>query len=200
MVQAAPACGACLLRRPPSAVSHCLAALDYQYPWDRLIARWKFDGESGWSAFWAALMWRDAAAQALWRQCGLVVPVPMGPAGLAQRGYNQAWELVKALRRLEAGPAAMGQALVRVRDTTEQHHLPRAERLRNLHGAFAAHPHAVAALAGTHVLLVDDVRTTGATLEAAAQTLLAVGAGRVSALVLARTPEPDGHASEPPSA
>lgn len=198
--QAMPVCGACLLRQPAPSVSHCVAALEYQFPWDRLIARWKFDGECGWSSFWAELMWQDPATQAVWRQCGLVVPVPMGPTGLAKRGYNQAWELVKALQRHDAGQAAMAQALVRVRDTTEQHHLPRAQRLRNLHGAFAAHPHAVAALTGTHVLLVDDVRTTGATLEAAAQALLAAGAARVSALVLARTPEPDDLAPPSPSA
>lgn len=186
-----PVCGACLLQQPPAAVTQCVTALDYRYPWDGLIARWKFGGETGWSDLWAGLMLADPAAQTLWRQCAFVVPVPMGPRGLARRGYNQAWELVKALQRHQPGPQSLAQGLVRLRETAEQHSLPRAERLRNLHGAMAAHPHAAVALVGTHVLLIDDVRTTGATLEAAAQALLAAGAGQVSALVLARTPEPD---------
>ena len=75
-----------------------------------------------------------------------------------------------------------------MRDTPDQHSLPRAQRLQNLRGAFAAHPQHRPNLAGAHVLLVDDVSTTGATLEAAAQALLDGGAARVHALVLARTP------------
>lgn len=184
-------CGACLMQQPPATVAQCVATLDYRYPWDGLIARWKFGGESGWSDFWAGLMLADPAAQALWDPRAFVVAIPMGPHGLARRGYNQAWELVKALHRRQPGPTPLAQGLVRLRETAEQHNLPRAERLRNLHGAMAVHPHAAVALRGAHVLLVDDVRTTGATLEAAAQALLAAGAGPVSALVLARTPEPD---------
>lgn len=185
-------CGGCVLRHPPSAVSRCVAALEYQFPWDRLIGRWKFNGEVGWSTFWAAHMLTRPDAMDLWHSSDAVVPVPIGPARLAQRGYNQSWELVKALQRHDQGPAAaLAQGLVRVRETVDQHSLPRAERLRNLQGAFAAHPQFASALTNAHVLLVDDVRTTGATLEAAAQALLQAGAARVSALVLARTPEPD---------
>ncbi|MCY1544724.1 comF family protein [compost metagenome] len=64
----------------------------------------------------------------------------------------------------------------------------RAARLRNLRGAFAAHPSHTHRLVGRHVLLVDDVTTTGATLQTAAQAVLHAGADRVSALVFARTP------------
>lgn len=191
MSQGNAVCGACLVQQPPASVSHCVAAVEYHYPWDRLIGRWKFKGDCGWSPFWAGLMLQPPEAKDLWGHCNVVVPIPIGPIGLARRGYNQAWELVKAMHRQQPGPMALPQGLVRLRETAEQHSLPRAERLRNLRGAFAAHPGAAAQLAQAHVLLVDDVRTTGATLEAAALALLDAGATEVSALVLARTPEPD---------
>jgi ComF family protein len=120
--------------------------------------------------------------------CDLVVPIPLTTARLASRGYNQAWELVKALRAAAPGELAQNDALVRLGETPDQHSLSREQRLRNLQGAFAAHPLHAARLAGARVLLVDDVTTTGATLHSAAQALLLAGAQQVSALVFARTP------------
>lgn len=183
-------CGACLTRRTPAPVHRCVAVLDYGYPWDGLIARWKFGAEAGWSGLWADLMLRDTQVLPLLHDSEVLVPVPIGQQRLADRGFNQAWELASALlrRTTTPRPRALVDALVRVRDTPDQHSLPRAQRLQNLRGAFAAHPQHGSTLAGTHVLLVDDVSTTGATLEAAAQALLDSGAARVQALVLARTP------------
>ncbi len=171
-------------------MQRCVAALDYGYPWDGLITRWKFGGEAGWSGLWADLMLRDAQVPPMLQASHWLVPVPVGPGRLAERGFNQAWELGSALLRRTnpPHPQALAEALVRVRDTPDQHSLPRAQRLQNLRGAFALHPQHGPALAGAHVLLVDDVSTTGATLEAAAQALLNGGAARVDALVLARTP------------
>ncbi len=187
----APLCGACLTRPTPSPVHACVAALDYAYPWDGLIGRWKFQGDTGWASTWARLMLRDPQALALWRSSALVVPVPLGPARLAERGHNQAWDLVRALHHRATGPSPrpLADALVRLRETPDQHSLPRAQRLQNLRGVFTAHPARRAALQGRAVLLVDDVSTTGATLEAAAQALREGGAEQVSALVLARTPQ-----------
>lgn len=183
-------CGACLTRQAPDPVHRCVAVLDYGYPWAGLIARWKFGADAGWSGLWADVMLRDAQVLPLLLDNHLLVPVPVAPSRLAERGFNQAWELACALLRRtpHPRPLALADALVRVRDTPDQHSLPRAQRLQNLRGAFAAHPQHGAALAGTQVLLVDDVSTTGATLEAAAQSLLDGGAARVQALVLARTP------------
>lgn len=82
----------------------------------------------------------------------------------------------------------MAEALVRVVEVPDQHRLAPAQRLRNLSGAFAVHPDQVPALAGAQVVLVDDVRTTGATLNSAAQALRQVGVTDIQALVLARTP------------
>jgi ComF family protein len=183
-------CGACQTRREPSALQRCVAVVDYAYPWDSLIARFKFRNEPGWASPLAGLMLRQPSAGELLRSCHLLVPVPVTPRRLAERGYNQAWELAKALLRQASAPPlpALPEALVRVRETADQHALPRAQRLHNLRGAFAAHPQHLPRLAQAHVLLVDDVTTTGATLQAAAQALLLGGAAQVSALVLARTP------------
>lgn len=185
-------CGACRTRTTPALVRSCVAAVDYIYPWDGLIARFKFRGEPGWARPMAALLLKNPEAVALLQTCDLTVPVPLTPARLASRGYNQSWELVKALHR--AAPNASGRhnntlpdALVRLGEVPDQHSLTREQRMRNLQGVFAAHPLRTAQLAGTHVLLVDDVTTTGATLHSAAQALLHAGAQHVSALVFART-------------
>lgn len=186
-----PLCGACLTRPTPAALHACAAAVDYAYPWDGLIARFKFRQEPGWAGPFARRMLQAPQAGALLSSCDLLAPVPLTPARLAGRGYNQAWELVKALRRASTPAArapALAEALVRLTETPDQHSLPREQRLRNLQGVFAAHPLHAPRLHGRHVLLVDDVTTTGATLQAAAQALRQAGAVRVSALVFARTP------------
>jgi ComF family protein len=186
---AASLCGACLAQAAPRALHACAAAVDYAYPWDDLITRFKFRGEPGWAGPFAHQMLRTPRATEWLSQCSLLVPVPVTATRLAERGYNQAWELVKALqRRGNPDAPAMADALVRLVETPDQHSLTREQRLRNLQGVFAAHPLRAAQLQGMHVLLVDDVSTTGATLQAAAQALAQAGAARVSALVFARTP------------
>lgn len=165
--------------------------MDYAYPWDALIARFKFRQEPGWAGPFARQMLHNPQAHTMLSQCDLIAPVPLAPARLAERGYNQAWELVKALQRRRsprARPPALPDALVRLIEAPAQHRLSREQRLRNLQGVFAAHPMHAARLQGRHVLLVDDVTTTGATLQAAAQALVQAGATRVSALVFAHTP------------
>jgi ComF family protein len=166
-----------------------VAAVDYAYPWDGLIARFKFRGEPGWAGPLAALMLRQPGGRELLGTCDVMVPVPVTASRLAERGYNQSWELIKALRRQapDTRALALADALVRIGNAPDQHPLPREQRLCNLQGSFVTNPQHVARLRKTHVLLVDDVSTTGTTLNAAAQALLQAGAGRVSALVLART-------------
>ncbi len=112
----------------------------------------------------------------------LVAPVPLHPSRLAWRGYNQSLELARGLSR-ELGRPLAAEALARLRPTRPQASLKRARRLTNLKGAFAARAeHA----AGRHVLLVDDVMTTGATLVECCRALTEAGARGVDVLVLAR--------------
>lgn len=163
-----------------------MAAVDYAYPWDELIARLKFRQEPGWASPMADLMWQRAGAVGLVGSDSLWVPVPLARQRLVDRGYNQAWEFCRALRR-HSGVEALTDALVRVGDAPDQHRLPYALRLSNLRGAFAVHPDRVERIRRAHVVLVDDVRTTGATLEHAATALRRAGCAQVDALVFART-------------
>ena len=176
-------CGACL--RHPNGLDACHAAVDYGYPWSGVLQAFKFRGDPGWADALATLLrstpWVEPALEA----AELVLPIPLAPQRLRMRGFNQALLLAQALApaRVQAG------LLLRTHDTPAQSGLDRARRLRNLARAFAVEPLRAAQLAGRQVLLVDDVMTTGATLQAAAAVLRQAGAARVTALVLARTPQ-----------
>lgn len=114
----------------------------------------------------------------------LLVPVPLHPRRLRERGFNPAAVLARSLSR--AWHVAWNPvALQRLRDTPSQTQLDRAARQENVRDAFRARGRPPA-----HVCLLDDVVTTGATLEAAARALRAAGAARVTALCAARTPAP----------
>ncbi len=113
----------------------------------------------------------------------VIVPVPLHPSRLRRRGYNQAALLAWALSR-RIGLPMEEDALCRVRDTASQMRLKAADRRRNVEDAFRC---TTDRLSGRRVLLVDDVCTTGATLEACADALRRGGAREVWALTLART-------------
>jgi ComF family protein len=162
--------------------------VDYAYPWDELIARFKFRDEPGLAGVLAERMLAAPGALDMIADNDWLVPVPLSAQRLTSRGYNQAWELVKALRaRITRAPAGLADALARLGEAPDQHSLPREQRLRNLRGAFAAAPQHVEALRGKRVLLVDDVSTTGTTLHSAALALRQAGVAQVQALVIART-------------
>jgi len=113
----------------------------------------------------------------------LVVPVPLHPRRLASRGYNQAAPLARAAAD-ELGVPFAPCVLARGRDTPQQAHLGGAARRANVAGAFSVR--APPSVAGRVVLLVDDVVTTGSTLMACRDALLAAGALEVEMLCLAR--------------
>ena len=166
-----------------------MAAVDYDYPWDQIIARFKFREEPGWAGPLASLLLRQAAARRLIENSDAVLPIPVTAQRLSERGYNQSWELVKALRRRwgRGMPTCFPQALLRTGDAPDQHTLSETQRLKNLETTFWPHPDAGGLLLGKNILLVDDVCTTGTTLRRAAQALSTAGAAGVSALVIART-------------
>ena len=114
-----------------------------------------------------------------------VVPVPLAREREHERGFNQAELLARRVAR-RLGVPARPRWLVRVRATRPQSDLAAAERRANVRGAFRAGPD----VAGRHVLVVDDVLTTGATLGECAQALRAGGARRVGVLTVARVPHP----------
>ncbi len=182
---AAAACGECLRSPPPFDRSCCVA--DYGFPWDSLIAAFKFEGRAELATTLAQRM-VGAIQQQGPGDVALVLPVPLSGARLAERGYNQAWELAWRLARALQLPAR-SDVLLRPLETAHQAELGRAARQRNLRRAFMVEPRLRSVLAGRRVALVDDVMTTGATAHAASSALLRAGAAAVSVWVLARTPE-----------
>ncbi len=166
----------------------CLTAISYEWPWVDLIARFKFQEQSGWAGPLATLMLSASGAQDALDAADWVVPIPLSAQRLAERGYNQSWLLARKL----SPPKADAHLLLRTRDTPSQRTLPRSERLANLVGALAVEPLRASQLRDKKVVLIDDVMTSGASLHTAAQVLRQAGAAQVSALVLARTEAADG--------
>lgn len=174
-------CPYCISCPPP--LDLCLAAVPYEWPWVDLIAHFKFQQQAGWSGALATLMLSTPWAEDAMERAELVLPIPLSLQRLAQRGYNQSWQLAKRL----SPDKAHADLLLRIRDTPSQRDLPRAQRLTNLVGAFAVDPLKAATLRGRRVVLVDDVMTSGASLHTAARALRQAGATHISAVVLART-------------
>jgi ComF family protein len=115
------------------------------------------------------------------------VPVPLSSKRLKERGYNQSAELARALGTCVDVPV-WSDALVRMRHTETQTRLTPGDRLRNVSGAFRVPPPARDALRGAHVVLVDDIVTTAATLNACAAALCDGGARIVSFMTFGRAP------------
>ncbi len=176
---AAAMCGACLAR--PPAFSMAATAWRYEAAITRLLPRFKFHRDLASGRVLGELAARQLQDWPGWAGVQRVLPVPLHRERLGRRGYNQALELARQL----SAPHGLGvdaHVLHRIRATPPQTTLDAAARRRNLRGAFAAEPlHGV-------VLLVDDVITTGATLDEAARTLLRAGASEVRALAVARAP------------
>lgn len=168
----------------------CVAAVDYGYPWDQPLARFKFHGDIAWADWFARRMAHAPGAESILQRSDAFLPLPLTLRRLGERGYNQAWLLARALgnHAPNARHKPQAQWLVKLRDTPPQHGLDRRARLHNLNAAFAVSAGALHRLNGQRVLLVDDIMTTGATLRAAAQALTMAGASEVNAMVFARTP------------
>jgi ComF family protein len=149
----------------------------------QLVLDFKFHGQLGQGRLLGGFLaeaWRrgpEAAGEA-----PLLVPVPLHPRRLVWRGFNQSLELAKVAGRL-LGLPVRADGMARIRHTTPQSQLPGPRRLSNIQGAFRAES---AVVAGRAVVLVDDVMTTGATVETAARALRQAGAARVDVLVVAR--------------
>lgn len=165
--------------------------VDYGYPWADLIARWKLQQHPALAAHLARwLLSSPHLAQAL-QQADVLLPMPLSPQRLRERGFNQAAQLTQHWARHfaqhpQGGPRARTDLLLRPQHQHTQRTLGRSARLRNLHGAFTVR--SGADLAGLRLLVVDDVITTGATLRAACTALQAAGAQHISVLAVARTP------------
>lgn len=175
-------CARCIAE--PPAFDASFAAVAYAPPIDELVQALKFRGQLPHAASFARLLLhavpRDAVADA-----SLLIAVPLSEQRLAMRGFNQAHEIARPLARAWRLKLAT-DACVRVRDTEPQSALALGRREDNMRGAFAVARRE--AIIGAHVLVVDDVMTTGHTLDALAACLKRHGAARVTNIVFARTP------------
>ena len=185
-----PACGRCALPLPTTGIcGHCLqqpspldavhAAFDYSFPLDRLLPRLKFHADFACGRVLAQCMAERFAALP---RPAAIVPVPLHPARLRSRGYDQALELAKPIARALALPLR-GNLLQRCKSTSAQSRLHADARQHNLREAFRV---ATVPELPAHIALLDDVMTTGATLQAAAQAMRNAGVARVDAWVCAR--------------
>jgi ComF family protein len=197
LVGAVQRCAACQLH--PSPLDACLAAVDYDYPWNHLLAQLKFASGKGHSPdpaiarTLATIMRQQSAIQKALHEADWLLPIPLFPQRLQQRGFNQALEIAKHLLSDHTGQSTqrtrlLPHHLLRTRDTPAQVGLTREQRLRNMQHAFAIEPSLASHIHNARVLLVDDVTTTTATLSAAAAVLKSAGASQVVGLAFARTP------------
>jgi ComF family protein len=178
-------CGTCLADSP--AYDATVVAVDYAAPLDGLVLGLKFGARLP-LAPWFAGQLRDAVlAQPGWPLPDLLCPVPLGPRRLQERGFNQALEIARPLGRA-IGVRLEPRLVTRAVETAAQSGVAPRERAQNIRGAFEIAPEMADKIEGRHVGVVDDVMTSGHTLNELAATLKAAGAARVSNLVFARTP------------
>ncbi|MFQ5783752.1 MAG: ComF family protein [Alphaproteobacteria bacterium] len=172
-------CGACAAS--PPAFDRARAVLRYGGVARELVLGFKHGDRT--HAAPAFAVWMAQAGGALLAGAAAVAPVPLHRRRLFARRYNQAALLARALARLSGAPFAP-DLLARIRPTPSQAGRSRRARHENVRGAFAVR--GGRDVAGRHIVLVDDVMTTGATATACARTLKRAGAGRVDVLTLAR--------------
>lgn len=172
---AAAVCGSCL-NRPPH-FDATLALWRYEFPCDRLVQALKYRAQLALAGFFA----RSLVSLPL-PEVDVVLPMPLHPKRLAGRGFNQALEIARGLAR-NLGRPIEPRGVLRVKDTPPQAELPYEERAKNVRGAFLCKLD----LSGASVAVLDDVMTTGATLNELARTLKRAGATRVENFVIART-------------
>ncbi len=180
-------CAGCLRRTPNFDVAR--AALRYDGASRRLVLGLKYGDRTEGTRTFARWLARSAG-QAI-KGAEAVIPVPLHPFRLFRRRYNQAGLMAGALAR-ELGCRFDARSLYRKKPTPSQGGLNRRQRFKNVRSAFDVRKARRQAISGSHVILVDDVMTTGATVETCARVLKRAGAARVSVLTLTRVAEPMG--------
>jgi len=175
---ASEVCGACLAH--PPAFDGTVAALSYAFPVDALIHSLKYRGNLAMASVLAQLFNTLAGATPL---PDFIVPMPLHPIRLRERGFNQAMEIGQSVSR-HFGAALLPTACKRIKDTPSQAGLPWKEREKNIRNAFVCE----ANLTGRRIAILDDVLTTGATLNELAKVIRRCGASEVTGWIIARTP------------
>lgn len=184
----------------------CASCRDHAPPWEQLRYAWGYEGASRellrrakyqpnrpLARSLAVLAARVTTEIAQLPQTGLLVPVPPRKPAFIRRGFHLPLLFARALQRTQRSMALAPFTLSWVRPTQPQASLPAAKRLRNVRGALRV----IRDLRGQHVVLVDDVVTTGATLAAACEALFEMGAPEISVVVMARATHQRWHSAFP---
>lgn len=178
-------CASCEARPPH--FDHARAVLAYDDNSRSLLTDFKYADRTDFAPVFSR--WLLRAGTDLIGQADFIAPVPMHRLRLWQRRYNQAALLVHGITRVcDAKPAI--DLIERKRRTSPQGHLSAIARARNVRGAFAVRPKWAERIQGRTILIVDDVFTTGSTVEECARVLKKAGAARVDVLTIARVPKP----------
>lgn len=175
-------CPGCREQRP--SFDRTIVLADYRPPLDRIVHALKYRGELSIARVLGALLARQLDGEGSEGDTPVLTAVPLAPARLTERGFNQALEIARALGRAR-DLRVDAMAVRRIRWEMPQAQLGPDSRRAHTEGAFEADP---ARVAGRAVWVVDDVITTGATLEAVAAALKHAGARSVTNLIIARTP------------
>lgn len=185
--RAGPHCADCL--RDPLPLDASVCAVDYAAPWDALLHGLKYHERLSAAPALAALLAQAVRDARIATEGLALLPVPLHPQRLAQRGYNQSLRLARVLASQLRLPMAPNWVLRLDDGAALAQAESREARWRQLKHAFAMAPQAD--VSGRHIALVDDVMTTGATMSALATLLRRHGAASVQAWVVARTPRPN---------
>lgn len=168
-------CGACLKDAP--CFDRTIALFHYDFPLDRIIHALKYGHQLAVAPWCSRRLGRRIAANEL----DLIIPLPLHPQRLIERGFNQSAEIARTLGNDLNIPVDHTNVL-RTRPTAPQADLPHKERKKNVRGAFECRTD----LSGRRLLLIDDVMTTGATVNECARVLKLHGAASVTVAVIAR--------------
>ena len=161
--------------------SHAL--LNYSYPWNQLISQFKYQRNVNLAPFFGRLLLQNNSIKAQLEQADFVLPVPLSKKRIQQRGYNQSFELAKKMAPQKSHP----DIILRTHHVAAQATLNREQRLKNLTHVFQLDPFKTRLIRQKKIVLVDDVLTTGATIQAVCAALQNADVAEISVVVLART-------------
>lgn len=173
-------CGNCLAASPNFDTTTAL--FTYDFPLDRLLQQYKYREGLQLANTFASLLYEKISTLPRADQIDVIMPMPMHEKRLQERGFNQALEIARILAKVSKVPLDF-KTVQRIKFTPPQASLPLKERTKNIRGAFKCQQD----LRGLNIAIVDDVMTTGASLDELAKTLKKAGAAHVACWVIART-------------
>ncbi len=181
-------CGSCISSPPDFDATHTVFL--YAYPIDAMIQRYKYGETLSLSHHFGQLIGEKISLSNHLHAIDLIIAMPMHPTRLKQRGFNQALEIAKVLNKLLYKNELKKldyKSVIRQTLTPPQASLPLKERVNNIKGAFKVNKKSLSQFHGKRIAIVDDVMTTGASLNELAKTLKQAGATHVECWVIART-------------